>query len=217
MNVLRVLIVAGDPLARAGLAAFLQDRSDLIVTGQIDGAELPASLDVYRPDVVLWDLGWEAPASLRGETKAALVQVADLAETSPPIAALLPDPTAAADAWAAGARGLLPRDVSADRLAAALAALALGLAAIDPLFSIALFPAPHSAPVIGQPSEALTPREVEVLRLIAEGLANKVIAQKLGVSEHTIKFHANALMGKLGAQSRTDAVVRATRLGLIIL
>lgn len=218
MNIPRVLIVAGDPLARAGLAAFLQDRADLAVIGQVDGVELPASLDVYRPDVLLWDLGWDTSAGARVETKGMLAQIVDLVEIGPPIAALLSDQTAATDAWTAGARGLLPRDVSADRLAAALAALSLGLAVIDPLFSIALSPTPsHPAPETAEPIEALTPREVEVLHLMAEGLPNKAIAQELGISEHTVKFHANALMAKLGAQSRTDAVVRATRLGWIIL
>jgi len=67
------------------------------------------------------------------------------------------------------------------------------------------------------PGESLTSRELEVLQYLAEGLPNKAIALKLGISEHTIKFHVNAILGKLGAQSRTEAVVRASRLGLIIL
>jgi DNA-binding NarL/FixJ family response regulator len=67
------------------------------------------------------------------------------------------------------------------------------------------------------PSDPLTPREQEVLQLLAEGLPNKVIAQRLTISEHTVKFHINAILGKLGAQSRTDAVVRATRSGLLLL
>ena len=63
----------------------------------------------------------------------------------------------------------------------------------------------------------MTSRELEVLWLLAEGLPNKAIASRLGISEHTVKFHVNSIMGKLSAQSRTDAVVRATRLGLILL
>ncbi len=63
----------------------------------------------------------------------------------------------------------------------------------------------------------LTPRETQVLQLLAEGLPNKVIASQLEISEHTVKFHINSIMGKLGAQSRTDAVMRATRSGLILL
>ena len=65
--------------------------------------------------------------------------------------------------------------------------------------------------------EPLTPRELEVLRLMAEGLPNKTIAARLEISEHTVKFHVNTILGKLGVASRTEAVVRATRLGLILL
>ena len=79
---------------------------------------------------------------------------------------------------------------------------------------MALFAAPpDSLP----PGQELTPRELEVLQLLAEGLANKAIALQLDISEHTVKFHVNAILAKLGVQSRTQAVVRATRLGLIIL
>ncbi len=65
--------------------------------------------------------------------------------------------------------------------------------------------------------ETLTPRELEVLHLVAEGLPNKTIAQQLEISEHTVKFHLNSIMGKMSAQSRTEAVVQATRLGIILL
>ena len=70
----------------------------------------------------------------------------------------------------------------------------------------------HFAPI-----EDLTPRETEVIQLIAEGMTNKAIAQQLDISAHTVKFHVNAIMNKLAAQSRTEAVVRATRMGLISL
>ena len=86
---------------------------------------------------------------------------------------------------------------------------------VDRDLAPALYPRPdiEPSPLV----ESLTPREVEVLQLLAEGLPNKGIAQRLGISEHTVKFHVNAIMGKLGAQSRTEAVVQATRLGLILL
>jgi DNA-binding NarL/FixJ family response regulator len=70
---------------------------------------------------------------------------------------------------------------------------------------------------VESPIEELTPRELAALRLLAEGLPNKTIALRLGISEHTVKFHVNAILGKLGVASRTEAVVRATRLGLILL
>jgi DNA-binding NarL/FixJ family response regulator len=131
---------------------------------------------------------------------------------------LLPPEGAGRAAWEAGARGLLPRDAPVERIAAALIAVTHGLAAIEPeLASGFLFeaepPALSGAPLI----EPLTAREIEVLRLLSEGLSNKAIAARLNISEHTVKFHVNAILGKLGAESRTEAVVRATRLGLIFL
>jgi DNA-binding NarL/FixJ family response regulator len=114
---------------------------------------------------------------------------------------------------AASGGGLLLRDSTPDQLYAALNAAILGLFVFDPV--LARLPAADSLP---EPlAEALTPREMEVLQLLAEGLANKMIAQQLGISDHTVKFHVNAILSKLNAQSRTEAVVRATRLGLIIL
>jgi two-component system nitrate/nitrite response regulator NarL len=77
---------------------------------------------------------------------------------------------------------------------------------------MSLFPPPAPAP-----TEELTAREREVLQLLAEGLPNKAIAARLTISEHTVKFHVNAILTKLGVQSRTEAVVRAVRLGLIML
>jgi DNA-binding NarL/FixJ family response regulator len=92
------------------------------------------------------------------------------------------------------------------------------IAVIEPDFVAALIGEVEPPGDAGQPLvEPLTPRELEVLRLMAEGLPNKGIAQRLEISEHTVKFHVNAILGKLGVESRTEAVVRATRLGLILL
>ncbi len=211
-----VLIVADDALARAGLAALLVDEPTVTVAGRTGAAEdLAAALASYAPDVVLWDLGWHPERSIDH-----LLAVADAA---PPIAALLPDGDSAAAAWLAGARGLLPRDAAPQVIAAALLALAEGLAVVAPDFAPTFGVAvpPHILPAPSQgvalPVEPLTARELEVLRLLAEGLPNKTIAQRLRISEHTVKFHVNAILGKLGAASRTEAVVRATRLGLLLL
>jgi two-component system nitrate/nitrite response regulator NarL len=208
---LRVLIVADDPLARTGLASILAVRSDFNVTGQIAaGSDLAESIGLYAPDVILWDLGWDPTIGLE--------RLADSGSLGVPILALLPDDTATINAWVAGARGLFLRSADIERIIAALPTVAANLIVLDPALGPALLAprerAAHSPHDL--PSE-LTARESEVLQFLAEGLPNKTIAQRLGISEHTVKFHVNAIMGKLGAQSRTDAVVRATRLGLVIL
>jgi two-component system nitrate/nitrite response regulator NarL len=215
VNDLRLLVVADDPLARAGLAALLADLSGSVVVGQVaEDDDLSSALDVYRPEVVVWDLGWDATSD-SSITVGSLERLAELGDTGPPIVALVIDEAQALEAQLAGARGLLPRDVSAERLAAAVVAAASGLMVLDPsLAALILGARDPSFPAL---VEDLTPRELEVLGLLAEGLPNKAIARRLGISEHTVKFHVNAVLGKLGARSRTEAVVRATRLGLILL
>jgi DNA-binding NarL/FixJ family response regulator len=213
---LRVLIVADDPLARAGLAALLADQPGCLVVAQVaEDADLLSALDVYRPQVVVWDLGWERVPTSTPAQPTGTERLAELADAGLPIVTLLPEESYAIEAQIAGARGLLPRDISAERLMAALTAVAQGLIVLDlSLVATLLGTGGQIPPPL---AEELTPRELEVLRLLAEGLPNKTIAHRLSISEHTVKFHINAIMGKLGAQSRTEAVVRATRLGLILL
>jgi two-component system nitrate/nitrite response regulator NarL len=214
---LRLLIVAADPLARAGLATLLestlqQSRPEVRIVGQIGVAETtPAEIEIYQPDIVLWDLGWDPEESLTLLEELELGEV----EGSLAVVALAPNEEAATVAWSAGVRGLLYREVSGERLLAAIEAVYWGLIAVEPELMALLAP----AGVLAEPplAEELTPRELEVLRLLAEGLSNKAIAQQLDISDHTVKFHVNAIMKKLGAQSRTAAVVQATRLGLIVL
>ncbi len=209
---LRLLVVATDPLARAGLAALLTDQPTLLVVGQIEESErLQAELDVYQPDVVIWDLGWEPEEGL------ALLEELPTGDenVATSFVALVPDEQSAAAAWLAGARGTLFRNVAIDRLVAAVKGVASGLVVGEPELFATIIP-----PTLGQEpalEEALTPREMEVLQLLAEGFSNKAIGRQLDISDHTVKFHVKAIMGKLGAESRTAAVVQATRLGLILL
>ena len=120
----------------------------------------------------------------------------------------------AAQAKAAGSLGTLSRDASPEALAAAISALSHSLQVTDPSFSSGSGGPGPQAPGQGT-APLLTPREQDVLRVLAEGLPNKGVASRLGVSEHTVKFHVNSIMGKLNAQSRTEAVTLATRLGLL--
>lgn len=208
MNGLRVLIVADDPLTRAGLAMLLHEQSGCDVVGQVSG--VPDDLSIFDPDVIVWDLGWDEALS------ANLERLASLEQDRPPVLALLSEETYAAEIRLAGAGGLLLRDVDGERLASALAAVTRGLLVLDPALVDSVLPSDQA--VVDIPlAEELTPRELEVLQLLAEGLSNRAISYRLGISDHTVKYHVTSIMSKLDAQSRTEAVVRATRLGLIIL
>jgi DNA-binding NarL/FixJ family response regulator len=114
---------------------------------------------------------------------------------------------------------LVTREASAPELRAATAAAAQGFAAVPPALAARLLraPSPAAAPALDPASESLTPREREVLDLLAQGLTNRQIAERLGISEHTAKFHVAAVSAKLGAASRTDAVTRGVRRGLVTL
>jgi DNA-binding NarL/FixJ family response regulator len=196
---LRILVVSDDPLARAGLVARLGGREEIAVVGECGPAEVAATAASLAPAALLWDVGTAGSDPL--------LEAAGFA-----VVALAADEAAAADAVRAGARGVLSRDAPAGAVAAALAAAAQGLSVLDPEVAPGWIRPPEDAP-----SEGLTAREAEVLGLLAEGLSNKVIAARLGISEHTAKFHVNAILSKLGAESRAAAIVKAARLGLVAL
>ncbi len=115
------------------------------------------------------------------------------------------------DALRTGARAVLPSSATPVQIVAAIHAAAAGLAAVPAEELAAVLPSTETA----RPSEALTPRELEVLEMLAEGLSNKMIAYRLNISTHTAKFHVNAILAKLGAGTRTEAVMRGIRLGLV--
>ncbi len=206
----RLLVAADNYLARAGLAALLEERG-WTVQAAVDSAGLQRHIDLYQPDLLVIDLGWGS-AHWRERLR-------DL-EMDAPILALTADDVEAAAAVnlivdIAPRFALLRRESDADRIAAALDALLAGLSVVDPQLAGALTGPGRAA--LEPPQSPLTRRENEVLQLLARGLTNKAIAVELGITQHTVKFHVNAIMSKLDAQSRTDAVVRATRLGMIIL
>lgn len=209
MNSLHVLIASADPLTRAGLAALLANPPDLTVAGQLSIDQIfEAEFDLFRPDAILLDLGWDA--------ETAFDILPELVEIDRPVVTLLPDPDAVPEIWRLGVAGLLARDASVEQIQAALQGVSRNLRVLAPEFAAVLAPPAAAEPTAPIP-EPLTPRESEVLQLLAEGLPNKTIARRLDISEHTVKFHVNAILGKLNAQSRTEAVVRASQAGLILL
>jgi len=199
--------VGSDPLARSGLSSLLAGQAGVEVVAQAGaGEDVSLSVSRNRADVALWDLGADSEAAERQGS---------IETWHVPVLALAVDEPAAANALAAGAHGALFRDADGPMLSAALQAVLLGMVVLDPaLASSASRPRPRLS---GPGSEPLTAREVEVLQLLSQGLSNKAVADRLGISEHTAKFHVNSILAKLGAQTRTEAVVQAVRLGLVLL
>jgi len=203
MDEVRVLVVSEDPLARSGLASLLGGQPGVLVEGQVSPDELPEGAGAGA-EVAVWDVG----AGSIG-----LERLAETRSRGVRVLAVLTHEDQAQEALGAGAGGVVRRDVEPPRLAAALRALAQGLMVLDPGVADSVL---RPRPAVTAGVEPLTPREHEVLQLLAQGLSNKLIAARLGISDHTAKFHVNAILGKLGAQSRTEALGQAVRLGLVI-
>jgi len=153
-------------------------------------------------DISLIDLQPEMPAGTIRDWLQELLEVTSIVLLVPE-----PDPAVVNQIRRAGVGGVLQSNASSEQIVHAIKSVASGLMVFDG----ALAPQPPD----DEPLEQLTPRESEVLRLLADGLGNKEIAVKLSISEHTIKFHIHSILGKLGAASRTEAVTRGLRSGLI--
>lgn len=201
MGAIAVLVVSPDPLARSGLAALVAAQPALVLAGEAGPREVARVVETRAPQVVLWDVG--EPPAVAGPW----------AGLSAPVVALAADRRQAGEALRAGARAVVARGVDPEHLVRAVAAAAAGLWVLDPELAGAFVRPPDD----GAGAEPLTPREREVLALLAEGIGNKAIAARLGISEHTAKFHVNAILAKLGVDSRAEAIVRAARLGLVVL
>lgn len=197
-----VVALAADPLARAELGAFL-DGLELLVLAELAPDDLDGFLGGLDGSTEPYALVWEVDG-----TDALLGALPDV-----PLLALVSNPEDAAHALRQGAAGVLSRDTDGERLLAALEALTQGLAVLEAAF----LSTPQPDPDLGVDHEPLTPRERDVLGLLAEGMSNKAIAKRLRISDHTVKFHLNAVLSKLGATSRTEAVTKAVRAGLLTL
>lgn len=216
---IRVLVAAAQPIVRAGLEALVASSPALLVVGTapgVAGVALDKAIETLRPDVVLLELDVSD-----GDPPARLLD-GDVA--APVLVVLADDPhgTWATEALRSGVRAVLPREVGAAEIVAAIEGAAAGLIVLHPGALAMLLPLLPTPARIGStssptPSVTLTPREVEVLGMMAEGLGNKTIAYKLGISEHTVKFHIGSIFSKLGAASRTEAVTLGARQGLIML
>lgn len=192
-DVTRVGVVTTSALLRAGLESVVD------VAGSAEDLQQAAELNA---DVIVVDWDQEQAQDL-----------IDFAAESPPLVVLSADPQPPwlGEALRAGVRGVLPRDASTAEIAAAIEAAAAGLVVLHPE---AVNAATTRRMAIAQ-GEPLSPREIEVLRLVSDGSSNKAIAWKLSISEHTVKFHLNSILSKMHAGSRTEAVMLGLRRGLI--
>jgi DNA-binding NarL/FixJ family response regulator len=210
--VIRVLIVDDHAVVRRGLRTFLELQDEIEVVGEAeDGDEAVAAVEELGPDVVLMDLvmprvdGIEAIRQVRERRPATRV----IALTS------FVDDDKLFPAVRAGAAGYLLKDVQPQDLVAAIRTVHRGDSLLHPAAAARLMAELASDDGRADPSTSLTPREREVLVLIARGLPNKVIARDLGVSEKTVKTHVSNLLGKLGLTDRTQAALFAVREGLL--
>jgi two-component system, NarL family, response regulator YdfI len=212
---IRVYVLADSALVRAGLEAILRESgrfeavSDETPAGHL--ARLPLLRSGSEPDVVL--------AEMAGKLLSSLALPVDDAGSLPLV--LLTDDASRSElmrALQSGARALLPRDARPAEILAAIEAAAAGLTAFGPDELDLLLPAANSTERAHEPAlEALSAREIEVLALMAQGLANKNIADRLAISEHTVKFHVSSILSKLAASSRTEAVTKGLKDGLLVI
>ena len=221
----RVLVAAASAVTRAGLEAIVaREPSFALVGGATTGTSLAEEIAEHEPDVLLVELAGsddEALAMLHvvsgdvddgARQSPSLVVLADSGEAAPLVAA-----------FGAAVRALLPRDARPHEVVAAVGAAAAGLVAA----TTELFATMRSGSTVGTPTSSarldgareapLTPRELEVLRMIADGLGNKQIAARLAISEHTVKFHVGSVFAKTRASTRAEAVMIGARRGLIVL
>ena len=203
---IRVLVIADSAVVRAGLEALLREDGRFEPVRSDHGIQrLPLALSATHPEVIL------------AETESRL-RLLESAGTIPVV--LLTDELNRGDllrVLRAGARAILRRDAQPAEILAALEAAAAGLTAFSPADLRFLLPAVNGGGEEQGLVEALSAREAEVLALMSQGLANKNIADRLGISEHTVKFHVSTILSKLGASSRTEAVTKGLKDGLLVI
>ena len=215
-----VFVIASTPMVQAGLRTILT-TTDIQVVGEssVPGAfsEDLADIDVVvvADTMLLENVG----RTLADHSTGALVVLANSNEVGRSSMPGLPSPLQVLRSLELRSWGIVPLDATAEQLQAAVRATAQGLIVLPTSRSSWLYESSSfvEASNLAVPDESLTTREREVLELVSQGLSNKLIARRLQISEHTVKFHISSISTKLGASSRTDAVSRGLRRGLITL
>ncbi|MFE7131048.1 response regulator [Streptomyces sp. NPDC057638] len=211
-GVIRVLIADDQPLVRKGLALILRHAPGFEVIGEVgDGREAVAAAHRLAPDVVLMDIqmpvldGVGATERIAAELPGCRVLVLSTFDMDEYVVRALK----------AGASGFLPKDVSPEELTAALHTVSGGEAVVAPRLLTRLIGSFVRMPSVPVDLSELTPREVEVLRLIASGLDNGEIAAEMGIGVQTVKNHITSVFAKLGVRDRAQAVIAAYESGLV--
>lgn len=211
-NRVRLLLADDHPIVREGLRAILSTQPDFEIVGEAaDGRQLVAQAAALKPDVVLTDLempgmdGVEAIRQIRTALPDTQVLVLTAFNTDDRIV----------NSIQAGAQGYLLKGAPRSEIFNAIRVVSAGGSLLHPLVASRLIESVRRPDI--STAETLTEREMEVLRLLAQGKSNKEIAAVLTVTERTAKFHVAAILGKLGATNRTEAVTLAVQRGLIAL
>jgi DNA-binding NarL/FixJ family response regulator len=208
---IRIVVCDDHLIVRSGLVALLGSQADFEVTGEAgDGFEALALVKLHRPDVVLMDLRMPESGGVRDGVAAITAIRAAVPETRVLVVTTYDADRDIRRALDAGAAGYVLKDIPRERLFESIRALAAGRQSVDPRIAAKL-----SDPLAA--AEALSEREIEVLRRVAEGLNNKEIGRALHISEATVKTHLIHIYGKLRVEDRAAAVAEGVRRGYLAL
>lgn len=211
-EIIRVIVVAASPVIRMGLAAMLDDNRKLTLVKSVSDIDSGREEIVQlQPDVILLDYdenNYESILDFSQFISATIILTDELEDIN--LGAVL----------AAGIKGILPQTSASSEIIAAIEAVASGLVALHPevIDNLQLQKETNLYEQVDiNRIQTLTPREIQVLQMLISGLSNKVVAQQLYISEHTVKFHISSIFQKLDVSTRTEAVAVGVRLGLIML
>ena len=207
---IRVLIKASSAVVRAGLESLVRVNPSFYTISSTDESDTAGAMPDVQPDVVL--------VEIESRDDENISEALEEAASGVPVILLVHGSLAEwSDSLRQGVKGVLPSNATGSQMSAAIEAAAAGLVVVHPSEVESFFPLKRVNETSEIPPEPLTPREIEVLRLLADGLGNKEIASRLGISEHTVKYHVTSIMGKLGAASRTEAVTLGIRHGIVLI
>lgn len=208
----RIIIGANSAVIRGRLESVLANDRRMELIGSYSVERALAQVETLQPDILLLYSGSPVDESLSTM----------LESTGAPAGVIIvlltddPEMFLRSEAIRGGFRGILAPAATPDEILAAIDAAVAGLVVIQPGALESVFPAREDRSDLVSSYHILTPREIEVLRMVADGLGNKEIAEKLGISDHTVKFHLSSLFAKLGASNRAEAVSLGIRMGLLM-